>query len=381
MKNGFLSLFVLALIGLQISCGGSATSSATSSSAASSANGLTVSGQITGAENLKVYLDAENFAATRVMGTAEIDGSGNYSLSVPDGLKPGRYRLRIGARKLGLVFDGTEKNVNISGPLADLDKYSLKITGAPAAKELSDAMTGLYTKSMTEAQLTDKATNSSNPFVGLALAMNHYRTASEENLAIHKNIYEKLKGGQMNNNELSAYGGFIGQLEKGLAMSRIAVGKPAPNIDLPSPAGKNYALSDLKGKVVLLDFWASWCGPCRRENPNVVKVYNKYKSKGFEVFSVSLDGLDDRTKARFSTEEQIQQQMERSKDRWKQAIAADGLTWTGHVSDLKKWNSAPAQTYGVSGIPRTFMIDRDGKIAAIGLRGADAIETELLKLL
>lgn len=381
MKNGIFSLLVLALIGLQISCGGDSATSSTASSAASSANGLTVSGQITGAENLKVYLDAENFAATRVMGTAEIDGSGNYSLSIPDGLKPGRYRLRIGARKLGLVFDGTEKNVTISGPLADLDKYSLKITGAPSAQKLSDAMTGLYTKSMDEAQLTDIATNSSNPYVGLALAMIHYRTASEENLAIHKSVYDKLKGGQMSNNELSAYGGFIGQLEKGLAMSRIAVGKPAPDIDLPSPAGKNYALSDLKGKVVLLDFWASWCGPCRRENPNVVKVYNKYKSKGFEVFSVSLDGLDDRTKARFSTEEQIQQQMERSKDRWKQAIAADGLTWTGHVSDLKKWNSAPAQTYGVSGIPRTFMIDRDGKIAAIGLRGADAIETELLKLL
>lgn len=377
MKNGFLSLLMLALVGLQFGCGDGATSS----TATTSADGLTISGKITGAENLKVYLDAENFAATRVMGTAEIDGSGNYSLSIPDGVKPGRYRFRIGARRVGLVLDGTEKNVTINGELANLDKYQLTITGAPASKELADAMTGLYTKSMSEEQLAEKAKNASNPFVGLALAMNHFRGATEENLDIHKTLYDKLKDAGMSNNELSAYSGFVGQLEKGMAMARIAVGKPAPDIDLPSPAGKNYALSDLKGKVVLLDFWASWCGPCRRENPNVVKVYNKYKSKGFEVFSVSLDGLDDRTKARFSTEEQIQQQMERSKDRWKQAIAADGLSWSGHVSDLKKWNSAPAQTYGVSGIPRTFMIDRDGKIAAIGLRGADAIETELLKLL
>ena len=132
---------------------------------------------------------------------------------------------------------------------------------------------------------------------------------------------------------------------------------------------------------MLLDFWASWCGPCRRENPSVVKVYNKYKSQGFEVFSVSLDGLDSRTKARYGSEEQINQQLASSTTRWKQAIAQDKLTWENHVSDLKKWDSAPAQTYGVSGIPRTFMIDREGKIAAVGLRGAASIEAELKKLL
>ena len=382
MKNGFFSFLLIALMGIQFGCsGGDSAGSASSTAAAPPSGGLAISGTLSGAENLKAYLDLESFDATRVISKADIDASGNYSMVIPDGVKPGRYRLRVGARRLGLVFDGSESNVTISGALADLDKYKLPITGSKASKELTDAMNGMYTKSLSEAQLTDIAKNSSNPFVGLAVAMNHFRSATEETLDIHKTVYDKLKTVNAKASDLSAYSGFIGQIEKQMSLQRIAVGKVAPDIDLPSPEGKNYALSDYKGKVVLLDFWASWCGPCRRENPNVVNVYNKYKSKGFEVFSVSLDGLDDRTKSRFGSAEEIEQQMKRSKDRWKQAIQQDGLTWKGHVSDLKKWSSAPAQTYGVSGIPRTFMIDRDGKIAAIGLRGAAAIETELLKLL
>jgi len=369
-------------MGIQFSCSSDgSTSSAGSSATAAPSGGLAISGTLSGAENLKAYLDLESFAATRVISKADIDANGNYNMVIPDGVKPGRYRLRVGARRLGLVFDGSESNVTISGALADLDKYKLPITGSKSSKELTDAMNGMYTKSLSEAQLTDIAKNSNNPFVGLAVAMNHFRTATDETLEVHKTVLNKLKAANAKASDLSAYTGFIGQIEKQMSLQRIAIGKVAPDIDLPSPEGKNFALSDYKGKVVLLDFWASWCGPCRRENPNVVNVYNKYKSKGFEVFSVSLDGLDDRTKSRFGSAEEIEQQMKRSKDRWKQAIQQDGLTWTGHVSDLKKWNSAPAQTYGVSGIPRTFMIDRDGKIAAIGLRGAAAIETELLKLL
>jgi len=379
MKNVFLSLLAIALIGLQFGCGDSTNSTASASDTPT--GGLTVSGKITGAENLQAYLDLENFVATRVISKADIDGNGKYSMVIPDGVKPGRYRLRIGARKLGLVFDGSETNVDISGTLADLDKYRLPIKGSKTSQELTDAMNGFYSKTLSGEQLAGKMKNASSPYVGLALGMKHFRGATEENMELHKTVYNQLKSTSVSDNEMGGYGSFISQLEKQLSLQRIAVGRVAPDIDLPSPTGKNYALSDYKGKVVLLDFWASWCGPCRRENPNVVKVYNKYKNQGFEVFSVSLDGLDDRTKARFGTAEQIEAQMKRSKDRWEQAIKADGLTWTGHVSDLKKWNSAPAQTYGVSGIPRTFMIDRDGKIAAIGLRGAEAIETELKKLL
>jgi thiol-disulfide isomerase/thioredoxin len=132
--------------------------------------------------------------------------------------------------------------------------------------------------------------------------------------------------------------------------SRVAIGALAPDLEFPDPEGKMRKLSDLRGKVVLLDFWASWCGPCRRENPNVTKIYAQYHDKGFEVFSVSLDS---------------------DAASWKRAIEADKLVWPNHVSDLKKWQSQAAAIYGVRSIPSTFLLDKEGRIVQRDLRGAD----------
>lgn len=144
-----------------------------------------------------------------------------------------------------------------------------------------------------------------------------------------------------------------------IAQDPLAPGKIAPDFTEAMPDGEMLSLSDLRGNVVLLDFWASWCGPCRRENPNVVALYEKYKDKGFTVMSVSLD---------------------KDKDKWLTAIENDNLSWPNHVSDLQFWQSKAAKLYGVSGIPFTVLIDQEGKIIRTKLRGPQ-LEEELSRIL
>ncbi len=145
--------------------------------------------------------------------------------------------------------------------------------------------------------------------------------------------------------------------DKIAVMKGATVGYPAINFTLPDVNGKPVSLSSYKGKYVLVDFWASWCGPCRGENPAVVAAYQKYKSKGFDILGVSLD---------------------QNKEKWLQAIEKDNLTWA-HVSDLKGWQNEVAQKYGVTSIPFNVLLDKDGKILAKALRGA-ALEAELAKI-
>ena len=151
---------------------------------------------------------------------------------------------------------------------------------------------------------------------------------------------------------------YVQDFTKGVnSMRSTVVGQTAPEISLPNPEGETKSLSDLRGNVVLIDFWAAWCGPCRRENPNVVKMYNKYNDKGFEVFGVSLD---------------------RNKEDWVKAIEKDGLAWT-QVSDLSYFNSEAARTYNINAIPATVLLDKEGKIIARNLRGAD-LEAKLAEI-
>ncbi len=143
------------------------------------------------------------------------------------------------------------------------------------------------------------------------------------------------------------------------------VGDRAPLLTGTTPEGKTSALKDLRGKMVLVDFWASWCGPCRHENPTVVEAYKKYKGKSFEggrgfaVYSVSLDV---------------------NKEKWTKAIEEDGLEWTDHVCDFGGWRSALASKYGVNQIPTNVLIDGEGVIVAKDLRG-EKLEEKLEELL
>tara|TARA_B100000497_G_C7507898_1_gene309594 strand:- start:1 stop:405 length:405 start_codon:yes stop_codon:yes gene_type:complete len=130
------------------------------------------------------------------------------------------------------------------------------------------------------------------------------------------------------------------------------------DITLNNPEGEPIKLFEQLGEITLVDFWASWCRPCRGENPNIVKAYEKYKSKGFTVVGVSLD---------------------EDAELWKRAIKQDNLTWT-HMSDLKLWNSAVVAQYNISSVPASFLVDKNGKILAKNLRGA-ALDLKLMQLL
>jgi peroxiredoxin len=149
---------------------------------------------------------------------------------------------------------------------------------------------------------------------------------------------------------------FLEQIKR---LNGVSVGAEAPEIAFKNPKDSLITLSSYRGKYVLIDFWASWCGPCRRENPNVVKIYEKYKTKGFDILGVSLD---------------------QDKNSWVKAIEKDGLVWN-QVSDLQYWNSAAAAAYGVTGIPAQFLIDKEGKIVAKFVGSSAELEQKLEELL
>lgn len=154
---------------------------------------------------------------------------------------------------------------------------------------------------------------------------------------------------------------FISSVKEDIeTQKKVAVGQKFIDIKLPNPEGQEIALSDYagKGKYVLVDFWASWCGPCRKENPNVVALYEKYKDKGFEIVGVSLD---------------------RDKAAWVKGIEDDQITWP-QMSDLKFWESAGAQAYGIKSIPSTVLLDKDGTILAKNLYGKD-LEAKVAELI
>lgn len=143
-------------------------------------------------------------------------------------------------------------------------------------------------------------------------------------------------------------------VERVTTLKSVAIGMPAVDFALNDTTGNPISISSFQGKILLIDFWASWCGPCRRENPNVVNLYNDFKDKGFEIIGVSFD---------------------ESRSKWIDAIHQDQLTWP-HVSDLKGWSSAAGKLYAVNSIPATVLLDRDGKIIAKNLRG-DALRKKL----
>lgn len=347
----------------------------------------TISGKIDGAAGKSVYL--ESFINNRsVLTDSTVAGSdGSFAIVPSQPLEMNFYRVVVGNEKYVMLITDSTECPKITGELATLDE-TYKVDGSLNSETLRDLEMKCkpFNKKERESRMQFKKpgisdeerdmlsqqlvetkkqrsetiktwleTNSSTPAALLAIQQLDPRTdmplftkvfAELEGSFGHSVIY---KGMKQQVQMLMAKDKQAGGDPATASASPIAVGKPAPEIALSDPTGKVRKLSDLRGKTVLIDFWASWCGPCRRENPNVVKAYDAYNKDGFEVFSVSLD---------------------KAKEPWMQAIAADGLKWSNHVSDLKWWQSVAAEAYGVRSIPFTVLVDKEGNILGHNLRGA-----------
>ena len=364
---------------------------------ASCGNSNSISGVITGAEGKTIYLESLSDSKVLPIDSTVVGSDGSFSLKSHDNLPLDFYRIYFKEGNfLQLITDSSEhveitaefanlNNAKVEGSLQTVEYMDLVKRWEPMMEKLAEAQSQINRPStdpsldstqwiaMWEAQ-SAAAQKEANAFVKGWLEKH---SASLLALSIVQNLDPRfefnwylrvLNDTKPTCGKLPAYKTLeklVGQIKNASSSSaasnsNIAVGKMAPEITLPTLTGETKALSSLRGKVVLLDFWASWCGPCRRENPNVVATYKKYSSKGFDVFSVSLD---------------------ENKTAWEAAIKKDGLVWNNHVSDLGGWKSAVVPTYEIESIPFPVLIDKEGNIIAMGesLRG-DGLENELKKL-
>ncbi len=339
---------------------------------------FTVTGELKNASDQKIYLEELYFSQKdpAVLDTSEIK-NGKFSLTA---LAPeeGLYRLRLEKSEAAFIFINDQPAIPFSSDLNSLSLENAKFN-SPANYLLRSFMVDIEKQ---RKELEDKASilqqyknplpsDSTYQVMQLDIldkqakfqqnVLRYIDTTSNAVMALFSLGYtrdiepEKIEtaiGGltkRFPNNQAIAT--IVAQYKQLIAQNKSLpkIGGIAPDITMADTSGKAFSLSMLRGKYVLVDFWASWCGPCREENPNVVNAYQEFKNKNFTVLGVSLD---------------------KQKAEWTKAIEEDHLTWY-HISDLKYWSSAAVAPYGIEGIPYNVLLDPQGKIIAMNLRGND----------
>ena len=327
-------------------------------------SGYKVTGTVEGMPDGKAIIATVNGSSLDTLAKADVkNGSFEFTGNVSE--PTGAYIMVIGQRgaipfmlenanitvnagQAGLTVTGSEGQ-KIYDQFMAINASAQQAANGDQAK--IQAVQEAYAKLMTDAQAKETELIKANPdsYVSTFVIVSSMGQMEYEQLKERYSLLgEKAKA--------SAQGKAIAaQIAK---LESTAIGQIAPNFTITTPEGESISLYDIKGKVKLIDFWASWCGPCRGENPHVVEIYKEYHPKGLEIFGVSLDN---------------------NKEAWVKAIADDGLVWK-HGSDLKGWQSAPAQLYSVTGIPHTVLLDENNKIIAKNLRG-DELKQKIAELL
>ncbi|MGZ4036432.1 MAG: redoxin domain-containing protein, partial [Bacteroidia bacterium] len=325
-----------------------------------------------------IYLEKLDSQRPVVVDSAALDDQGNFvfnSYAPPLGF----YRIRVTDRSFGmLVLDSSDK-VTVTGNAKDLGN-TYKVQGSPETKlfleyndlnkvyqNQNDSLKSAFQMAMQSVKMDSLRMDSlSKVFEKPYLEMrDRFTDQLAAKIRANTNMFSSIMAVQPLDPD--KYSDVFKALDEGLgkkypennsvrmfrqAVSRLVsarIGQEAPELSLATPEGGQLKLSSLRGKIVMIDFWASWCGPCRKDMPHVKEVYAKYKSKGFEILGVSLD---------------------REKQDWVEAIKKDGLSWP-QISDLKFWDSEAARLYNVQSIPHTVLVDKEGKILAKGLRGPE----------
>lgn len=317
-------------------------------------------GKMKKARGEMVYLQHEEKGKIVTVDSSKVNFFGKYKLQAPVVLDD-FYRITMDKKESILLLLKGDEKIKIESD-KDFSNKEYTVKGSEDSKLIQEYFAMKATKDITKdsvGKYADKFVVDNAKSLAIFIALADVRDAKKAITAAEKGIGESYPNSIYHNSLKNALKQ-INQPRKAPSRPQgLSIGSMAPELNMVSPEGKIITLESLRGKYVLIDFWASWCGPCRRENPNVVKLYNKYKDKGFDVYSVSLD---------------------KSKSRWVGAIKQDRLTWPNHVSDLKGWGSAATRLYGFRGIPYTVLIDKEGKIIATRLRGA-ALERKLESIL